>query len=106
VPADLVVESAGLRLTAPALTALDLCPSHGGAAIDAVLRSRRAGLADLHQRSTTRPVGRGRPYVGACCSTRGTSRGRRPSGRPTGFTWAMLEEHPEAFVAAVLEALR
>jgi len=34
VPAELVLERAGLRLTVPALTALDLCAELGGDAID------------------------------------------------------------------------
>ena len=48
VPDDLVVERAGLRRTAPALTALDLCTSRGGEGIDQVLRARAATLAQLH----------------------------------------------------------
>lgn len=175
VPADLVLESAGLRLTAPALTALDLCPSHGGDAIDAVLRSRRATLADLRQalddsagrrgqavsrrllldsrdepwseaerkahrllraagiegwRTNLRVVVRGACYYldiafpeqrlvleidGRAFHSDGGAfehdRARQNDLVLAGwtvlrFTWAMLEEHPDAFVAAVLEALR
>ena len=47
VPPELIVERAGLRLTAPALTALDLCPTHGGEGIDQVLRARAATLPQL-----------------------------------------------------------
>jgi very-short-patch-repair endonuclease len=46
VPEELVVHRGPLRLTTPALTALDLC--EGGAdVIDVVLRSRAASLSDL-----------------------------------------------------------
>jgi very-short-patch-repair endonuclease len=49
VPAELVVRRAGLRYTSPALTALDLCESHGGDAIDEALRARATTLQDLHR---------------------------------------------------------
>ena len=49
VPAELVVTRAGLRYTSPALTALDLCESHGGDAIDEALRARATTLQDLHR---------------------------------------------------------
>jgi very-short-patch-repair endonuclease len=45
---ELVLERDGLRLTRPALTALDLCSTLGGDAIDTVLRSGSASLAELH----------------------------------------------------------
>ena len=175
VPADLVLESAGLRLTAPALTALDLCPSRGGDAIDAVLRSRRATLAGLHRALDASTGRRGRaecrrllldsrdePWsgaerrahqllraagiegwrtnlrvvVGGACyfldvafprqrlaleidgrafhsdsRTFELDRARQNDLVLAGwtvlrFTWTMLEEHPDAFVATVLEALR
>jgi hypothetical protein len=48
VPAELVVSRAGLRYTSPALTALDLCESHGGDAIDEALRARATTLRNLH----------------------------------------------------------
>ena len=48
IPPELVVERAGLRYTAAALTALDLCDSFGGDAIDRVLRTRQATLPQLH----------------------------------------------------------
>jgi very-short-patch-repair endonuclease len=47
IPAELIMEKAGIRCTSPALTALDLCAAVGGDGIDAVLRSRRATLAQL-----------------------------------------------------------
>ena len=46
IPDELVWERRGLRLTSPALTALDLC-GDGADAIDQVLRSRAATLAGL-----------------------------------------------------------
>ena len=48
VPAELVVSRAGLRYTSPALTALDLCESHGGDAIDEALRAGATTLRSLH----------------------------------------------------------
>ncbi|MBA3529499.1 MAG: hypothetical protein H0T91_09370, partial [Propionibacteriaceae bacterium] len=39
-----VVMRQAMRCTTPALTALDLCDSHGGDAIDAALRSRQTTL--------------------------------------------------------------
>ncbi len=47
VPADLIIEKAGVRCTTPALTALAPCRTIGGDGIDAVLRSRRATLGQL-----------------------------------------------------------
>jgi very-short-patch-repair endonuclease len=49
IPAELVVERGGLRYTAPALTALDLCASVGGDGIDQALRSRHTTLRHLHR---------------------------------------------------------
>ena len=48
-PAELVVSRAGLRFTSPALTALDLCDSLGGDAIDEALRARATTLKHLHE---------------------------------------------------------
>ncbi len=42
-----VIERSGLRLSSPALTAVDLSGSLGGDPIDTVLRSRMARIADL-----------------------------------------------------------
>lgn len=47
VPAELIIEKAGVRCATPALTALDLVPTLGGDGIDAVLRTRRATLGHL-----------------------------------------------------------
>ena len=44
VPADLVLERGVLRLTVPAMTALDLCDELGGDGIDRALRTRSATL--------------------------------------------------------------
>ena len=49
IPSDLVISRSGLRLTSPALTALDLCATIGGDAIDQVLRTRATTLAHLHR---------------------------------------------------------
>jgi len=49
VPSELLLERRGIRITAPALTALDLCDTHGGDALDTVLRSRQTTMAHLHQ---------------------------------------------------------
>jgi very-short-patch-repair endonuclease len=49
IPAELMVERGGLRYTAPALTALDLCASVGGDGIDQALRSRHTTLRHLHR---------------------------------------------------------
>jgi len=175
VPAELVLDAGGLRLTAPALTALDLCASRGGEAIGAVLRSRRATLADLEQAHIASGGRRGqqerrrllldsrdepwseaereahrllraagikgwqtnlRVEAGRDCyyldiafpkarlaleidgrALHSDSAGfERDRSRPNDlvlagwtvlrFTWRMLEEHPEAFVSAVLQALR
>jgi hypothetical protein len=45
IPVELVVNRSGLRYTAPALTALDLCATVGGDAIDQALRTRATTLA-------------------------------------------------------------
>ena len=49
IPDELVTERAGLRYTSVALTALDLCETHGGDAIDHALRRRRTTLSHLHR---------------------------------------------------------
>jgi very-short-patch-repair endonuclease len=46
---ELVVTRSGLRLTSPALTALDLCATVGGDAIDQALRTRATTLAHLQR---------------------------------------------------------
>lgn len=48
VPPELVQERAGLRLTVPALTALDLCREIEGDGIDRALLTRTATLAGMH----------------------------------------------------------
>ena len=48
IPPDLVQERGGLRMTVPALTALDLCAEVEGDGIDRALRTRTATLAGLH----------------------------------------------------------
>lgn len=49
IPVDLVVERDGVRLTAPALTALDLTATFGGEAIDQALRSRATTLKRMRK---------------------------------------------------------
>ena len=49
IPAELITERDRIRLTVPALTALDLTGTSGGEAIDDVLRRRAATLAGLRQ---------------------------------------------------------
>jgi very-short-patch-repair endonuclease len=49
IPPELVVNRSGLRYTSPALTALDLCGTLGGDAIDQALRTRATTLQLLHQ---------------------------------------------------------
>jgi len=61
IPAQLVTVSGGLRLTHPALTALDLTPVHGGDAIDRVLRSRQARIEDLRGALAATTHRRGNP---------------------------------------------
>lgn len=48
IPPELVTERSGVRHTSVALTALDLCETHGGDAIDHALRRRRTTLRHLH----------------------------------------------------------
>lgn len=47
IPPEWVTTVGGVRMTTPALTAIDLCPQLEGDAIDRVLRLRAASLADL-----------------------------------------------------------
>lgn len=54
-----VVESGGVRVTRPALTAVDLADTLGGDAIDTVLRSRAARIADLWEAFDAHPGRRG-----------------------------------------------
>jgi very-short-patch-repair endonuclease len=49
VPAELVVQLAGVKMSSPALTALDLVPRHGGEGIDRALRSRMTTLPAMHR---------------------------------------------------------
>ena len=56
VPISLVTERSGIRITAPALTALDLCESVGGDGIDRALRARVVRLADLQAALDATPV--------------------------------------------------
>lgn len=54
-PTELVTVRGGLRLSSPALTALDLCDSLGGDGIDTALRTRAATLAGLRAAMSLTP---------------------------------------------------
>jgi very-short-patch-repair endonuclease len=79
IAAESIVTRRGLRCTAPAVTALDLSDRHGGDAIDAVLRSRQATLADLDEALRLR------------CGRRGNSRLRRLLLESRGNPWSWAE---------------
>ena len=49
IPPELIVQRNGIRLTSPALTALDLCDDVGGEAIDHALRRNMTTLVHLHE---------------------------------------------------------
>lgn len=55
IPAQLIRRVDGFRATTPALTALDLIPTHGTDAIDRVLRSRATTVVALHAALTATP---------------------------------------------------
>lgn len=59
IPAELVAEWSGVRMTVPALTALDLCDSLGGDAIDVALQTRAATLVQLRRALDLTPGRRG-----------------------------------------------
>jgi very-short-patch-repair endonuclease len=61
VPAELVWRRGILRLTSPALTALDLCETLGGDAIDHALRTRAATLDQMRQALALTPKRAGNP---------------------------------------------
>jgi hypothetical protein len=96
-PAEQQRTSGVLRMTAPALTALDLIDRHGGDAIDRVLRNRTTNLAARSaalspvcgalaglRRSRQPHRVMAMPSGAACCWTPATSRGPAPSGWRTG----------------------
>ncbi len=63
VPPELVVQRAGLRFTAPALTAVELAEPTSAESIDVALRTRMATLAGMHDalaRTANRPGNRAR----------------------------------------------
>lgn len=63
IPIELIAEHRGLRLTTPALTALDLVcdPDIGGNGIDQALRNGVATLGQMHQALALTPRRRGNP---------------------------------------------
>lgn len=60
-PLDHLVYRQGVRLTSPALTAVMLSHTHGGAAIDEALRSRTVRIQDLRQALELMPDRPGNP---------------------------------------------
>jgi len=61
IPSEWLTHRGELRLTHPALTALDLAATRGGDAIDRVLRSRQARIADLYAALAATGHRRGNP---------------------------------------------
>lgn len=61
IPSEWLRHRGQLRLTHPALTALDLAATRGGEAIDRVLRSRQARIEDLYAALTVSGHRRGNP---------------------------------------------
>ncbi len=59
IPPELITEVQGIRVTSPALTALDLSVTLGGDAIDTVLRTRAATLDQMHEALVLTPSRRG-----------------------------------------------
>ena len=59
IPPELISEVQGIRVTSPALTALDLSVTLGGNAIDTVLRTRAATLDQMHEALALVPSRRG-----------------------------------------------
>lgn len=55
VPPELVAHRRGLRFSAPALTAMDLCDTLGGEPLDQALRTRTATLEQLHRALSLSP---------------------------------------------------
>lgn len=82
IPVELIWSRSGLRRTCAPLSALDLCVSDvGGDAIDQVLRTRAATLADLNEAVRgTRCTGRATMLDAGCCWTREPNPGQRLSG--------------------------
>lgn len=59
IPPDLVMRRRGVRITAPALTALDQVARHGGEGIDRALRTRSTTLPALREALLRTPARRG-----------------------------------------------
>jgi hypothetical protein len=76
--------SSGLRHTSPALTALDLCATAGGDAIDQALHTGAEVFETDRWRQNSL-------ILDGWCVLR--------------FTWAMIEEQPEKVIAMVREAI-
>jgi hypothetical protein len=86
IPADLVVERAGLRYTAPALTVIDLATFECTDPLDIALRTRAATLEGMYEALRLTPNRTGINSASSCSSTPGTNPGQPPSVSPTGFS--------------------
>ena len=175
IPPDLIVTCRGMRVSVPALTAIDLATMNCADAIDVALRTRRATLAGMHEALRLTPNrdgnvdrrfmlldSRDEPWSAAERQSHRLLRAARIGGwksnlpvvvdetlyyldvafrrqrlaleidgriheddadlfesdrwrqnalvldgwRVLRFTWAMLRDHPETFVAVVRQALR
>jgi hypothetical protein len=84
IPPELVVNRSGLRHTSPALTALDLCATSGGDAIDQALHTGAEVFETDRWRQNSL-------ILDGWCVLR--------------FTWTMIEEQPEKVIAMVREAI-
>lgn len=108
---DLVLDWHGLRLTTPALTALDLALTLGGEPLDVLLRSRRSTLRDLRRALDLTPSRRGNRGRRHLLVDSRDDRARQNDLVLAGwsvlrFTWTMLRDNPEAAVLAIRTALQ
>jgi len=131
---EYIVERHGLRMTTPALTAIDLVDEFGGDAIDICLRSRAARLSDLWAAYAAHPArpgnaerrrmlldSRDKPWSAARAlvasptsqpSPQGVGRDRYRQNalvlagwRVLRFTYRMLVDEPDYVIATILAAL-
>jgi hypothetical protein len=117
IPPELIRERDGLRFTDPALTAIDLADLDCADGIDIALRARAATLAGMHEALRLSRKRRGNFELKLALQIDGrlhetdqdlfeSDRWRQSAlvgagWRVLRFTWAMLRDHPEVFVAAV-----
>ena len=115
IPAEMIIERAGLRYSVPALTAIDLATFECSDAIDIALRTRAATLAGMYEALHMTPHRAGNRerlqlLIDSRSETFESDRWRQNAlvadgWRVLRFTVAMLRDHPEVFVAAILDAL-